>query len=49
MCDSTVMAISAIYAQFNYGQYLAGLLDKDFPVLIYNGDQDYLATWQGAI
>jgi cathepsin A (carboxypeptidase C) len=30
------------------GYKLAPLLDKGVPILIYNGDQDYICNWIGA-
>ena len=47
-CDQNIQLLSLAFAQFNYGYYLADLLDADLPVLIYTGDQDYFASWNGA-
>ena len=44
-CNTYLQVISAIHSQYNYGIYLAELLDKDFPVLVYVGDRDYHASW----
>lgn len=44
-CNNKLIAISTLFAQANYGIYLAELLDKDFPILVYVGDRDYHASW----
>jgi hypothetical protein len=46
-CNNYIQFISTFSAQANYGIYLAELLDKDFPVLVYVGDRDFHASWQG--
>jgi len=32
-----------------YGYKLAPLLDDGVPILIYNGDKDYICNWKGGI
>lgn len=32
-----------------YGYKLAPLLDDGIPILIYNGDQDYICNWVGGL
>ena len=31
------------------GYKLAQLLDNDIPILIYNGDKDYICNWIGGL
>jgi cathepsin A (carboxypeptidase C) len=47
-CNDFNRFVALLFAQYNYGHLLGKVLDKDIPVLVYNGDQDYLAAWQGA-
>lgn len=32
-----------------YGWKLAALLDADIPILVYNGDKDYMCNWRGGL
>ena len=32
-----------------YGWKLAPLLDAGIPILIYNGDKDYICNWMGGL
>ena len=32
-----------------YGYKLAPLLDDGIPILIYNGDKDYICNWVGGL
>lgn len=34
--------------QWNYGLYLKEFLNNGIPVLIYNGDKDFICNWRGA-
>jgi len=47
-CNNYIQLINLIANQYNYGYMLTDLLDNNLPVLIYNGDKDYSANWQGA-
>ncbi len=47
-CSEFNRFMAIMFAQYNYGHLLGHVLHKDIPVLVYNGDKDYLAAWQGA-
>jgi cathepsin A (carboxypeptidase C) len=47
MCDTVTHMFLTIGFDQNWGYALAPLLDKGVPVLIYTGDQDYIANWKG--
>ena len=46
-CNSVVHAFLAMDHETDYSPYIKDLLDQDIPVLVYNGDMDYICNHLG--
>lgn len=47
MCNMIAHTFLMLDYQKMYGHYLKYLLNDNFPVLIYNGDKDFICNWRG--
>jgi cathepsin A (carboxypeptidase C) len=49
MCASLPHTFLMLDLDEMYGWKLSSLLDASVPVLIYNGDKDYICNWRGGL
>ncbi len=48
VCNNRVPLMLSTQHQKNTGYHLKNVLNKGIPVLVYNGDKDYMNNWIGA-
>ena len=49
MCAAAPHTMLMLDLDKMYGYKLAPLLDDGIPILIYNGDKDYICNWMGGL